>query len=385
MDDNKGLKILGETLGWSNEEARTEFQWLRMMAAIKYDDYRDFLPGMRFLENLAGWLQQFSQLDERREAYRLLRQRLIYVSPPEMQRLVELLYPCVIERRLIQIIAERRGIPEYVVRVDRDARADLDRLRRRTLILGLSDGARIDILRHSTTRILSNEQFVLQTQADLFKWKSVLADLQKEQPAKEGEPKAAFEVVVLVDDFMGTGSSFLRYDAEEKKWKGKLCKFLASLQYAMDNVPVMAENWQLCVHHYLATEKAAHAMPERERQAIASPGKEVPLKRPSHYTFGAKVPDEVCISATKPDDSALVALTQSYYNTKIETRHTNVGGVKHLGLGYGGCALPLILHHNTPNNSLALLWAEAPEGVDDAGSPQREMRPLFRRRQRHTV
>jgi hypothetical protein len=385
MDENKGLKILGETLGWSDEEARTEFRWLKMMAAIKYDDYRDFLPGMRFLENLAGWLQQFAELAERREAYRLLRQRLIYVSPPEMQRLVELLYPCVIERRLIQIIAERRSIPKYMVRVDKDARGDLERLRRRTLILGLSDGARIDILRHSTTGILSNEQFVLQTQADRFKWESLLADLQAEQPAKEGEPGAAFEVIVLVDDFMGTGSSFLRYDADKKKWKGKLCKFLASLHDAIEKVPVLAKGWQLCVHHYLATEKAANEIREREQQAIASSGKEVPLERPSHYTFGAKVPEEVCITAAKGEDAPLIALTRTYYNSNIQTRHTDVGGVTHLGLGYGGCALPLVLHHNTPNNSLALLWAEASAGPDVEGRQQLEMRPLFRRRQRHTV
>lgn len=382
MDENKGLKILGATLEWNDEEARREFRWLKMMAEIKYDEYRDFLPGMRFLENLAGWLQQFSQPAERREAYKLLRERLIYISPPEMQRLVELLYPCVIERRLIQIIAERRGIPKYMVRVDTNAREDLKRLRRRTLILGLSEGARIDILRHSTVGVLSNEQFVIQTQTDRFKWASLLKDLRKAQPS---DPEAAFEVVVLVDDFMGTGSSFLRYDTEDQKWTGKLCKFLASLHEVMKNVPVLADGWQLCVHHYLATEKAAREIREREETAIASASKEVRLERPSHYTFGAKVAQEVCISAANSDHATLVALTQTYYNPKIQSRHTDVGGVKHLGLGYGGCALPLILYHNTPNNSLALLWAEAPDGPDDDGNPQREMRPLFRRRQRHTV
>ncbi len=382
MDDNKGLKILSDTLGWSDDEARKEFRWLKMMAGIKYDDYRDFLPGMRFLENLGGWLQQFSHLAERREAYKLLRERLIYISPPEMQRLVELLYPCVIEQRLIQIIAQRRGIPKYMVRVDNDARDDLKRLRRRTLILGLSEGARIDILRHSTIGILSNEQFVIQTQTDRFKWASLLRDLRRAQP---DDAEAAFEVVVLVDDFMGTGSSFLRYDTDEQKWTGKLCKFLDSLHDALDKVPVVAKDWQLCVHHYLATEKGAREIREREERAIANASKQVRLERPSHYSFGAKVSQDVCISAANPDHAPLVALTQTYYNPKIQTRHTDVGGVKHLGLGYGGCALPLILHHNTPNNSLALLWAEAAAGTDDAGLPQREMRPLFRRRQRHTV
>jgi hypothetical protein len=381
VDDNKGLKILSEIMGWEDEENRNEFAWLKLMAAVKYDDYRDFLPGMRFLENLAAWLQQFAHPAERREAYKLLRERLIYVSPPEMQRLVELFYPCVIERRLIRIIGERLRLPQYMVRVDKAARVALDRLRRRTLILGLSDGARLDILRHSTVGILSNEQFVIQTQLDQFKWASLLGDLREEQ----SDDSAGFEVAFLVDDFMGTGSSYLRHDKTKKKWTGKLCKFLRSLGTVQDQgVAVMASNWQLCVHHYLATQSAADTVLQREMDARNSDGHEVPLATPSHYTFGATIPPEYCIRASQSGDTPLIDLTQKYYSTKIETKHTAVGGVEHIGLGYGACALPLVLHHNTPNNSLALIWAEMDAGNDKKGNPQREMRPLFRRRQRHT-
>ena len=39
---------------------------------------------------------------------------------------------------------------------------------------------------------------------------------------------------------------------------------------------------------------------------------------------------------------------------------------------------PLVLEHNTPNNSVALLWAET-AGGDTALA----MRPLFRQRRRH--
>jgi hypothetical protein len=228
--------------------------------------------------------------------------------------------------------------------------------------------------------LLSNEQFVVQTQTDRLKWESLLKDLRAVQPG------AAFELIVLVDDFAGTGSSILRQVPGSQKFTGKLCKFLASLHDAMRTVPdIVAPDWQLCVHHYLGTERAANDIPAREQAALASASQEVPLKRPSSYTFGAKVAQEVCISASQPGHSALVKLTQDYYNPKIVTDHTKVGGVEHMGLGYGGCGLPLVLHHNTPNNSLALLWAEEPAGRDAAGTPQREMRPLFRRRQRHTL
>jgi hypothetical protein len=380
MDENKGLKILSNILEWTDDEARTEFQWLKMMGAIKYDEYRDFVPGMRFLENLAGWLQQFKTPQDRREAYQLLRHRLIYVSPPEMQRLVELFYPCFIERRLIEIVAERRKVPRYRVRVDPEARRDLDRLRRRTLILGLSDGARIDILRHSTVGILSNEQFVIQTQLDPDKWKSLLDDLRTEQA-----PEAAFEVVFLVDDFMGTGSSYLRFDEAKKRWTGKLCKFLKSLEYArMNGIGVVAPGWQLCVHHYLMTEKARDRILTLEPEAMKSAGREVPLEQASHYTFGALIADEHRIKRESAAHATLVALTDRHYNSSIQTKHTDVGGFKHLGLGYGECGLALVLHHNTPNNSLPLLWAEAAETVGPGDAKQPEMRPLFRRRQRHS-
>ena len=54
-------------------------------------------------------------------------------------------------------------------------------------------------------------------------------------------------------------------------------------------------------------------------------------------------------------------------------------GGKDAHFGFGECGLPLVLDHNTPNNSLALLWAETP---GDGG--KHPMRPLFRRRQRHS-
>lgn len=378
MEDNKGLKILSEILSWDEDMSRREFAWLKMMAAIKYDDYRDFLPGMRFLENLAAWLQQFELPEERKLAYSLLRKRLIYVSHPEMQRLVELSYYNVIERRLIQIVAQRRGIPLYQVRVNADAMSDLKRLRRRSLILGLSDGARLDILRHSTTGLLVNDQFAIQTQLDHVKWKSMVKALRDAQ----GDPDAAFEVVFLLDDFMGTGTSFLRFDKEKKQWTGKLNKFMESIATANENcVSVLSPGVVICVHHYLATAEAASKVPEHELKARDSG--QLGLQAPSNYTFGAVISPAAVVATDRLADAALVALAKKYYSNLIETRHTEVGGAGSIALGYGSCGLPLVLHHNTPNNSLPLLWAEAAAGLGRDKVPQREMRPLFRRRQRH--
>ena len=83
MNQDLALRILGRIMSWSDERARDEFQWLRLMARLKYDGYRDFQAGMRFIESLAYWLQQFVS-QERETAYSFVRRSLVYVGPGEM-------------------------------------------------------------------------------------------------------------------------------------------------------------------------------------------------------------------------------------------------------------------------------------------------------------
>ena len=75
------------------------------------------------------------------------------------------------------------------------------------------------------------------------------------------------------------------------------------------------------------------------------------------------LPPNLPIDAIHGRHDDFIRLTQAYYDPTIRTKHTDIGGVEHLGLGYGGCALPLVLAHNTPNNAVALLWADT-EGGD---------------------
>ena len=64
-------------------------------------------------------------------------------------------------------------------------------------------------------------------------------------------------------------------------------------------------------------------------------------------------------------------LLNNYYDANLEDEHTRKGGgdVKY---GFANCGLPLVLAHNTPNNSLYLLWAESAK-----------LRALFPRVNRH--
>lgn len=380
MNQELGLRVLSGILEWTDDHARKEFEWLRLMARLKYDGYRDFQAGMRFIESLATWLQQFTKT-ERKIAYEFVRSTLVYIGPSEMQRLVEQLYPRFVRDRLMSTIAQRRSIPPYRILADAQASAEIDRLRRQTLFMGLSDGARIDVVRHANVGLLTNEQLVVATQVDKDKWKDLRDKLREELK----DDKARFALIYLLDDFMGTGTSLLRYDDEKRKWKGKLIKFKDSLEAAVSELgreKLMEPDWQLCVHHYVGSDAARTAIGARVIEAnefLASPE----WTQSVHFSFGTVLPPDMPIDRVSGRLDQFIELTRTYYDPIIRTPHTDVGKVEHLGLGYGGCALPIVLDHNTPNNSVALLWAETRGGQRDGGAHAPAMRPLFRRRQRH--
>lgn len=378
MNQDLALKVLGQIMNWNDDRSRQEFQWLRLMARLKYDGYRDFQAGMRFIESLATWLQQFEP-HERETAYAFVRHTLVYIGPGEMQRLVEQFYPQTVRDRLIHTVAAERGMPTYRVLADPDARAAGERLRRQILFMGLSDGARIDTIRHANAGLLSNEQLVQGTQVDTDKWRDLLDNLRSDLD----DPEARFRLVYLVDDFAGTGTSFLRYDEKKEKWKGKLLRFKDSVENATEALEgdrLFEDGWELCIHHYVASSEAAEAIEQRLAKTTEVFG--TGWAQAMHASFGTVLPPDLPIDAVPGRYDDFLKLTQAYYDPKIRTKHTDVGGATHLGLGYGACALPLVLDHNTPNNAVALLWAET-DGGDRDGVNAPAMRPLFRRRQRH--
>jgi hypothetical protein len=380
MNKELGLRVLSEITSWPDERSREEFAWLLFMSRLKYDGYRDFQAGVRFIESLATWLQQF-KADERETAYQFFRKVLVYLGPGEMQRLVELFYPRVVRERLFRNVAAKLGVPAYSVLANTKVKSEIKKLRRKTLFMALSEGARIETVRHTNAGLLNNEQMVAATQLDQDKWEELRKKLREDLK----DPEARFALVYLVDDFMGTGTSFLRYDDKKRVWKGKLARFKESVEKATKTISdggLFEDGWELCVHHYVASAAAAENITKREKQARQDLSQDSWAKD-VHFSFGMVLPTDFPIDKGGSALEPFIQLTNKYYDPVIRTSHTDVGGTDHLGLGYGGCALPLILEHNTPNNSVALLWAETSGGKDEEGNEVPAMRPLFRRRQRH--
>ena len=367
------LRLIAEIMGWGDDKTATdEYAWLRLMAAAKYDGYSDFRAGSRFIENLATWLQQFEPGD-RQTAYDFVRSRLVYVSAAEMQRAIEAFVPETVTPHLRRLAARAAGIAPHEV-WGSDAGVDAFKgILRRCLFIGLSDGSRIDILRRANATKLTTEQIAPMMNIGKEKWE----DLGKELRESAKDDSARFEHVYLIDDFTASGTTFVREVGGT--WKGKLTKFNALVEDARAGMGAdfpLAEGYSLHIHHYLSTYKARQALDERVEQARANWTER--SFGDIAITQGVLLPESLPLDAVQ--DKNVIELCGKYYDDHLYQRlkkHCNEAGQTSMKLGYADCALPIVLEHNTPNNSIPLLWAET------SGVHGHRMVPLFRRRDRH--
>ena len=369
MKHDTAFKFIGEQLDWTDADFAKEFRELQLMIDHKYDGYQGFQPGTRFHVNLLNWLSQFATMAERKTAYRFVKERLAYVSQREMHHLVSLMMP-MIERNAHHRVAREMQVPLYRTYIDKDASARVTQLLRRTLYVGLSDGARIDVFRRYNEGKVSNEQVVAFSEITTAKWEDLQKELRKSLRAmgvsqEAGEACATFEAICLVDDFSGSGSSLLRYDTD-KGWGGKIKKFYDSNIDRFDRF--LARECTLHIHHHLASAKASTQI-MRDLKAFAA---EFTLFQYG-TSFSYVLPPEVVID-DQCMDTALTSLIRNHYDPDIEDEHTD----KNIWYGYKQCGLPLVLEHNTPNNSVALLWA------DSKPEAKPKMKSLFARRKRHS-
>jgi hypothetical protein len=317
------------------------------------------------VECLLDWLQQFAQSD-RETAYQFLRTQLVFVSASEVQHLVELFYPETVRAMLSKEVARQRNVKNYLMWSNEDLKQQYKALLRRTLFMGLSDGARLDTFRRANVGVIENEQVVPTIDIDDERWEDLLKDLRR----AVGDSTAQFRFVFLVDDFAGSGLTLLR-EEPGKGWKGKLLRFWDKNNARIGHA--LASDFTLVVHHYLASAQAADGI--RQRAESVETARSSDWFPSVYHTFGSVLPAHVAIS--RESAPAFIDLIDRHYNSCIMTASMLVGGTDGR-LGFAACALPLVIEHNTPNNSISIIWAEA--AANEKGP---EMRPLFRRRQRH--
>lgn len=382
MQNKLAMSLLAEVLGWDTDEITREVPPLLAIAYAKYDQYYQYRPGMRFVESLALWLSQFD-LAERKEAYIFIRDRLIYFSAEEMFHLIQMAIPDHIVPRLIRIVANEDGLPRHMVtRIA--ASSKFKALQTRTLYLGLSDGSQMGLLRRLNPGVVGHEHTLITYEAPDKRKAQTMLDKHltkalQDVLGEEHQDEATFRHLVLIDDFTASGISFLRkepsgnQDSAPELWNGKLAKIFRWIKEDHYRGLLATDNIYISVLYYIATEKALARIRESANQCA----KELGIN--ANISIDAVQILKPRLDVRTGDESDLDVLLRKYVKPEdLVDNHWELGQHANPHLGYDECGLPVVIYHNTPNNSLPLLWYSSPS-IDG----ENVLRPLFPRTTRH--
>lgn len=341
---------------------------LTTMAELKWDTYEGFRAGQRFMESLARWLQGFDQATRKRWLEFLL-DRLVFISAAEVDHLIAVAYPDVIRPAILERVAAASGIARH-------RKAQLVRTpafkveQRRILVFALSDGARLDVLRRNSD--LSHEQFIPQLAVPPTRRSELSKKLVKALTVHGGGPDDfTFNHVLLIDDFYGSGTSLIEIIENEDgtvSRSGKINKFLADAAALTvpdaDSPEVLHEDYSATILIYMASARAKRHIED----ALLKAGLADRWKLEVIQVF-----DDSC----EITDADLLSDCDIFWDPVLEDEHK-----KCAARGYKDCALPIVLHHNAPNNSVSPLWADS-TGRRREGYSSKERRALFPRYERH--
>lgn len=414
MRRDLALQLLQTTLPDMDEGSTSQlFRDLELLANYKYNAYEMYYPGRLFLENLYLWLRKFEDHD-RQSALDFIRTQLIFVSREEFQQLAQILYNDRIRRRQLEIAGQEANLPKHRVHRIRTSDA-FGRITRSSLYVGMSDGARLDYIRRHNLD-LNNEQVIPYYAVNAEKVDDCLLSLRGEIRDQD----ASFQCLLLIDDFAGSGNTLLRevvtvplkrpmdFDLPPR-WKARL-RLRAEppqLEFLYHGILAEAElNDLLSLDNdedYLAAINALQAKCAARDTSLKGSLVKVasgpiakaladnasiyfcPLLTTTHAVdrlqeLMPRLPGPFAqtkiLTAALLDSRVTItnvsqpigALCEKYYDEDLADEHT--GNVM---FGYEGCGLPLVLHHNTPNNSLHLIWHRRNPRLD----------PLFVRYERH--
>lgn len=367
MKDRNAAQLLAEVMGWKDADTVSRYvPSLQLLADYKYDSYQRFGPGKRFVESLALWLEQFD-FEHRAIMLDFVMNRLVYISDDEFSHLVQTAYPDVIVPERMRMVAEEQDIaPHRVGQIVKQPR--FSELRIKSLYLGLSDGARTNEFRRGSDGDISNEQIWQAYELGQDKIDDMVVELRAALSAAQLSPaNPRFNLIWLLDDFSGSGNTYIRYESEseKQKFKGKIKKIYDQLHRG-DLIDT--SHYEVFLLLYVATRQAIDHI-EYWAERFTSENGYKPLQLRVLCII------EPNVAVTHQPDSALDAIINHgrYYDEKASNKHIRVGGTTDARYGFARCALPVVLSHNTPNNSIYVLWG--PESQSFPG--------LFPRASRH--
>ncbi|MFN0188425.1 MAG: hypothetical protein ACKVQV_06960, partial [Bacteroidia bacterium] len=352
------LRVVLQSEVEEDEEAQAFHEirkYFQSMARYKYDAYQQYAPGMKFIERFALWLDQFNQ-EHRRTVLNFIKDRLVFISSDEMNSLVSSCFPDCIKQILIKDASllskkssyEIKGITESI---------EYKKLLKQSLFFGLSDGAKTDVFRRANAGIIMHDQIYQTYEMSAGRAVKMKEDLHEELSMILGknfpEDEGKFKNLFLLDDFSASGSSYLV--EKEGQLKGKISQLFESIFGQKDGEKNKLheifdiENLNIHVILYLCTSQADRQITSYFEKLQKKYGK-APKMHHLHL-----IPDTFKVEGERDKIMLEICGNPKYYDPKIQDKHTGLD--KNIHLGYKDCALPLVLAHNCPNNSLAMLWS----------------------------
>ena len=340
-------KLLAIELGWNEEEVEKNREYLSDFAELKYDSYQQYVPGSQFMENLLLWLRGFKNEEDKKTMYGFFKDNLVYVSPAEMFQFVSTVYLDKIWPHFLKQAERHNAVVNKGCSISEIAKI----LQGRSIFLPLSDGARLgNVRRHSQ---LDNEQVAATYKLSEKEISEMVEQAKKriEQFPEYEERKELWELedlsqpisyVFLLDDFSGSGISYLRHENGSSEQSGKFCRVVEYLEKG--GIDTSKVEFILLI--YLAGDAA-------EKYLIGELNKYFKYDV-SRFSVSVMQPIP---TADINDDVERILREQYEASTKgFEDLHFKKGSTARPYLGFNGGQYPLVIYHNTPNNSITTFW-----------------------------
>ena len=354
MKEGLGEKAVSKVMGWRTpDQAQGSRRRLRALAASGCGDYIRLRPGMRLVESMALWLSRFKP-DERQAAHGFVVKRVIFITRSRMEHAASIACPDLVAPALIRQAADESSGRLLFWRVWEVLGSDEFRMMlAQCLLAGMSGGSHMDLFRSSRGGGDTGHEQALRPHGVSGSRSRNLAGSLEDRMSKCGgradPPALLFRNVLLIDDSSASGKPYLRGpDAA-----GNIARFRESINGQREQMQGLADKGDLRVHVplYAATDRAVDAIRDASRRPL--PGMSLTVDAVRTIPSGIKLGED-----RGPDFYRLASWDQDKYGRSTPPdRHIREGASEKPYPWFGQCALPLVLRHNTPSNSLPILHA----------------------------
>lgn len=349
MHEKPATEILTRIMNWSHDDVTDNLADLQALSSYGYDEYQQFRPGMRFVESLASWLNQLPQ-EKRAVAFRFVKDKILYMTQDQIKQIISVTYEEYVVPILLRQVSNEFTPATPYWRVAQLLDSDeFTILLHKCLFVGLSDGSQVDVFRRTNSKI-DHEQIYRTHEINRTRKVKIKEALRKSLPDREQE--TYFRNIFLLDDFSGSGITYITEDMSSAcGMDGKIVNFYKSIMDSQDPASelVNTEDLRVWLILYMATERAKERLQSMGSQLFKN------------------IPFSVIVNHTIPDSVKYMENDDAEFTDLIKDREFGWDGLdtdEHMNksnnnekpyLGFDACALPLILNHNTPNNSLPIL------------------------------